>query len=132
MVIRISLVMVISLWLSGCSLFAEDTDARNRVNHIVFCWLKEPGNIEHRRKIIAVSQSFTRIPGVLEIRTGQAIQSDREIVDDSFDVGIYFAFRTPEDMEKYLKHPTHREAVKNALLPLVDKIIVYDFIESCE
>jgi hypothetical protein len=131
-VIRICLVIFLSLCLFGCSSFEKDTAVPERVNHLVLCWLKEPGNIEHRREIIEISRSFTHVPGVLEVRTGQVIQSDRDIVDDSFDIGIYFAFRTPEDMKKYITHPAHGDAVKHVLMPLVDKIVVYDFIESCE
>ncbi len=129
MVFRILFILFLALWLSGCGLSVKDTAARNRIHHVVLCWLKEPGNIEHREKIMAASRSFSNVAGVLEVRTGQVIQSDRDMVDDSFDVGIYFAFRTHEDMKKYITHPIHREAVKNVLLPLVDRMIVYDFME---
>ena len=53
------------LCLVGCSSTLSRTTAGDRVNHIVLCWLKEPGNIAHRKRIIEVSESFRKIPKVL-------------------------------------------------------------------
>jgi len=86
--------------------------------------------MDHRKRIIEASRALSHIPGVLEVRAGQVFQSGREIVDDSFDVGIYFAFRTPEDLKNYVTHPLHRDAVQNVLMPLVERIVVYDFMEE--
>lgn len=129
---RIALIIFLAPWFSNGCLDVKDAAIENRVNHVVLCWLKEPGNIEQRKKIIEASRSFNDIPGVLEIRTGTAIQSDRDAVDDSFDVGICVTFGTLEDLERYTTHPKHTAAVRNVLLPFVDRIVVYDFIESDE
>lgn len=129
---RIALVIFLVPWFSYGCLSVKDAAIEKRVNHIVLCWLKEPGNIGQSKKIIEASRSFTDIPGVLEIRTGRAIKSDRDVVDDSFDVGICITLRTPEDLERYTTHPIHTAAIKNVLLPFVDRIVVYDFIESDE
>ena len=58
---------------------------------------------------------------------GGAIKSDRAIVDDSFDVGIVVEVRNEVDLKKYLEHPIHQNAKKEVLLPLVDRVLVYDF-----
>ena len=55
--------------------------------------------------------------------------SDRSIVDDSFDVGILVVVDTKEALGEYLRHPLHDEAKKKILLPLVDRLVVYDFQE---
>ena len=101
-----------------------------RVNHVVLCWLKDSGNTEQRQKIIELSKQFRSIPGVLEVRAGEVMASDRIIVDDSFDVGIYMTFADREQMNIYLKHPDHVKAVKDVLKPLVKKVLVYDFLET--
>ena len=98
-------------------------------SHVVLCWLKEPGNAKHRNQIIEVSKSFQKIPGVLEVRAGQVVSSEREIVDDSFDVAILVIVPDQKRLTEYLDHPIHQKAKKDALIPLVDKIIVYDFKE---
>jgi hypothetical protein len=48
-------------------------------------------------------------------------------VDDSFDVGIVVEVRNEVDLKKYLEHPIHQNAKKEVLLPLVDRVLVYDF-----
>ena len=70
------------------------------------------------------------ISGVQEMRVGEKILSERPIVDDSFDVGVYMVFNDKEALERYLVHPIHVDAVKSVLRPLSSKILVYDFEES--
>ena len=114
--------------LSACAHFIPTTDEA-RVYHVVLCWLKEPGNPEARQQIIDVSKGFKSIPGVIAVKAGASIPSDRTIVDDSFDVGILLTFADQQAMNTYLNHPDHKQIVQNVLKPLVTKIIVYDFIE---
>ena len=99
------------------------------VHHVVLCWLKEPGNAAQREKIITASRSFREIPGLVEIHAGQPVPSERASVDDTFDIAITMLFASREDMDAYLAHPMHREALKNILLPLTEKVIIYDFEE---
>ena len=113
--------------LMGCSSIESAHD--HALHHVVLCWLKEPGNAKHRNKIIEVSKSFQKIPGVLEVRAGQVVSSEREIVDDSFDVAILVIVPDQKRLTEYLQHPIHQKAKKDDLIPLVDKIIVYDFKE---
>ena len=118
------------LLISGCNTEKPpESTNKGRITHIVLCWLKEPGNVSHCDKIIAATESFQEIPGVLEVRVGRVVHSDRKIVDDSFDVGISFTFKNAEDMKAYLDHPLHKAAKKETLVPLVEIIIVYDFVE---
>ena len=108
---------------------ADDVSAGSRLHHIVLCWLRDPGDRKDREKIIEVTKSFRDIPGVLIAQAGQVIMSDREIVDDSFDVGILIVTKNQEDLQKYLDHPIHQQAKKEVLLPLVERILVYDFMD---
>jgi len=97
------------------------------LQHIVLCWLKEPGNASHREQIIELAQTFNEIPSVLEARAGQVISSDRDIVDDSFDVGIVVVVKDEKALQEYLDHPIHQKGKTEVLLPLIDKVLVYDF-----
>ena len=58
------------------------------------------------------------------------VPSDRAIVDSSYDVAIYLTFETAEDLQGYLDHKDHVDAVKSILKPLTKKVLVYDFIEK--
>ena len=132
------LLFVLSVFLSGCfstslnvdtGVEYENTETRGKLYHVVLCWLKEPKNEVHRQKIIEVTKSFRDIPVVLNAQAGQVIMSDREIVDDSFDVGILIVTKNQKDLQKYLDHPIHQQAKKEILLPLVERILVYDFMD---
>ncbi len=103
--------------------------AIRRVQHVVVCWLKQPGDAAARRRIIEASQAFAAIPGVLEVSAGEPIESDRPIVDDSFDVAITIEFASQAALDAYLAHPDHRRANAEILAPLVKKVVVYDFQE---
>ena len=107
----------------------HQSEREQALSHVVLCWLKEPGNTEHRNQIIEVSKTFTKIPGVLDVRVGKVIESNRSIVDDSFDVGILVVVLDAKRLQEYLEHPIHQNAKRDALLPLVEKVLVYDFQE---
>ncbi len=113
---------------SSCATTIEKAVDKARVYHVVLCWLKEPGNAEGRQQIIEVSKTFKAIPGVIGVKAGASIPSDRTIVD-SFDVGILLTFADQKAMQTYLDHPDHKQTVQNVLKPLVSKIVVYDFTE---
>lgn len=116
------------LFLGSCvSKNTSDRSLEVTLTHIVLCWLKEPGNKSQQQAIIEMTESFNRIPSVLDARAGSPIMSDRPIVDDSFDVGIVVKVRDEAGLQAYLDHPIHLNAKKEVLLPLVDRVLVYDF-----
>ncbi len=105
----------------------EEREQGKRIHHIVLCWLNDPGNLDHQSKIIEATKTFRDIPGVLDAQAGTTVPSNRAIVDDSFDVGILIVVTDEESLRSYLEHPVHQEAKNEILVPLVDKIVVYDF-----
>jgi len=123
--------IVLPLWLSG-SLPAGAAEPENPpgVIHTVLVWLKEPGNAEHRQQIIEGSKRLEEIPGILELRVGQVVESEREVVDDGFDVALYMRFASIEDMNAYLVHPEHVKTVKEVFVPIMDRYRVHDFTDE--
>ena len=115
-----------------CSCVSIEIDSSRKdkaLHHVVLCWLKDPGNMENRERIVNATKSFREIPGVMEVRAGQVILSDRAIVDDSYDIGILVVVADAKSLNEYLEHPIHQKAKKDVLVPLVSKILVYDFQE---
>ncbi|MCM8541821.1 MAG: Dabb family protein [Lentisphaeraceae bacterium] len=125
------IIVAVSLMLltSSCSVF-KDPPMKQRVNHVVLCWLKESGNKVKRAQLVQISKDFKSIPGVLDVRAGEVITSSRDIVDSSYDVAIILSFHTEADLDAYLKHPDHVAAVKTIIKPFTKKVLVYDFIEK--
>lgn len=92
-------------------------------------WLKEPGNLEHRQKIITAAQSFAReIPEVRYLSVGQSPPSTSPYMQASFDVCLIMQFEDKAAMDRYVEHPVHQKAAIEVFLPLSQRLLFYDFI----
>ena len=125
---RALVLLVVLAWLPDGA--GAERSGEQGVVHTVFLWLKEPRNAQHRQQLLQASERLRVIPGVVAIRFGEAIESERDIVDDSFDVGIYFYFEDLAAMNAYLVHPLHQSVVEHQLKPLVERIVVHDFHDT--
>ncbi len=112
------------------SVLAAEPGHDAAVVHVVLVWLKEPGNSEHRQRIVDASRKFEMIPGVIDVSVGEAVPSDRPIVDDSFDVGLYLTFSSVDAMNTYLADDRHQQALREIFRPLSERYIVYDFQDA--
>ena len=98
----------------------------NLINHVVVCWLKDSDEVQ-KAKIIEESQVLKNIPGIIDFKVGPVVESQRNIVDDSFDIALLMSFKSKSEMDTYIKHPTHQNFVKEKLKPNLKKVVVYDF-----
>jgi hypothetical protein len=103
-------------------------DEARLVEHVVIVWLKDSGNVEQRAKIQDESVVLQAIPGVVSVKSGQVIASERSIVDSSFDVALIVSFTNRAALDAYLVHPVHVQLVEETLKPLVARIQVYDLM----
>jgi len=132
---RSPILLPLLLVLSGCPVGSAPAPATrpHRVDHVVVCWLKEPGDARAKEQLVTVSKSFVgKIPGLVSVSAGEVYPSTRPAVDSSFDVAIVMTFRDAAALEAYPKSPEHLRAVETTLKPLVARYIVYDFIEESE
>ena len=103
------------------------TAASNQaIEHIVIIWLKQPGLTDAQDTIIKASQALKTIPGVMALKSGKAVPSQREIVDSSFDVALIVSFADQAALDAYLTHPLHLQLLEETIKPLVDRFRVYD------
>lgn len=100
--------------------------ARGTVDHVVFMWLKRPGNAADRQAVLAACEKLRVIPGAQFLDAGTALPSDRPVVDDSFDVALIVRFNSPATMNSYLTDPRHVKQLTETLKPKTRKILVYD------
>lgn len=123
------LLALLLVGVSGCDQAGDagSSGSEPEVVHVVLIWLKQPGNSEHRQKLIKGLKELRSIPLVQDVRVGQVIESDRPIVEDSYDVGLYLRFANKADLQAYLAHPVHVDAVKNEFSPLMKRYRVMDF-----
>jgi len=115
----------------GCAANRVPHANTSPVSHIVVCWLKSPGDASARHELIEKSHAFQRkIPGLIQVYTGQPLPSTRPVVDTSYDVAIVMIFKDESSLRNYEKSPIHQKAVKETLQPLVAKFVVYDFTDD--
>ena len=112
----------------GCSSTERATRKPGEVQHIVLCWLKEPGNTEARQKLIDASYKLISLPGVVNVLAGPPLPSERPVVDDSFDVGIIMVLENSDALQQYLENPVHKKAIAEVLSPLTERILIYDVV----
>jgi hypothetical protein len=106
---------------------AKPPAAKATVTHVVFVWLKTPGDEAARQRVIETSKTFATIPGVVSVTPGKALPSTRPVVDSSYDVAVVMGFADEAALRAYDQHPTHKKAVDEVLKPLAAKLQIYDF-----
>ncbi|MEM7401379.1 MAG: Dabb family protein [Pseudomonadota bacterium] len=125
---RILIIVLLCFTFVSCA--TTNTHTNEQIVHIVLVWLKEQGNQQHIDQIIEATKQLKEIVELKKLNVGKSIPSDRKIVDDSFDIGIYMTFSSVEDMQSYLSHPKHKRAVHSVFRPLAANIVVYDFTDQ--
>ena len=116
-----------SMLTSCAQLGCQSAPKAGNVEHVVLVWMNEPGNAAVKDKMIAAARTFPKeIPGILSMSIGDAVPSNREVVDDSFDLSLVMRFTTKAALDAYEAHPVHVKAVKEILAPNASKLKVYD------
>jgi len=100
-----------------------------QISHHVFFWLKNPGSVEDRDKLVAGVKSLSKIEVIKEIHVGIVASTEkRDVVDNSWAVSELMFFNSVEDQAAYQDHPIHQEFIKNHSM-LWSKVVVYDIQE---
>lgn len=116
-----------AIFLMGCATSTKQA-AADKFYHVGLVWLKEPGNAEHRQKIIEAAHSFAReIPEVQFLSVGQSPPSTSSFVDGSFDICFVMRLEDKAALDRYGAHPVHQKAAQEVFLSLSQKILFYDF-----
>mgnify|MGYP001943301210 CR=1 FL=1 len=98
-----------------------------KLNHVVLIWFKAETSEAYIKTVEQESKELKKIPGVLDLQLGRAIDSKRKIVDDSFHLGLLFQFNSKSELDAYIKHPRHQKFVESYIKGKAKKIVVYDF-----
>jgi hypothetical protein len=88
-------------------------------------WLQPDTTEAKRLEIETGSRDLAKLPGVRNLVVGNAVPSDRALVDDSFDFALSMQFASEQSMNAYIVHPDHQRYV-GELKPHIAKILVYD------
>jgi len=97
--------------------------------HHVFFWLKNPGSVADRDRIIEGLKTLKKIAAIKELRIGIVADTEkRDVVDKSWGVSELMFFENLHDQASYQSHPIHQQFIKDCG-HLWEKVIVYDAID---
>ena len=94
--------------------------------HIVFFWLKEPGNSDARDKFLRELKGFIdNTPIIKTQHIGTPADTSRPVIDSSYTYSLVTAFDSKKEHDEYQAHPLHKQFIENAQ-DLWEKVQVYD------
>lgn len=99
------------------------------VIHHVFFWLKNPGSIADRDRIIEGLKTLRKIEAIKELRIGIVAGTEkRDVVDQSWAVSELMFFEDLKSQAGYQNHPIHLQFIKDCG-HLWEKVVVYDALD---
>lgn len=103
--------------------------AKIPIVHHVFFWLKNPGSVEDRDKLVEGVKTLHKIETIQELHVGIVAGTEkRDVVDTSWAVSELMFFKDLAGQATYQNHPVHLEFIKN-YSHLWEKVVVYDVAE---
>jgi hypothetical protein len=95
-------------------------------SHVVIFWT-DPSKPDAPDEVIAGAKKYLApIPGVTNFNAGKMVSSHREVVDQSYQVGLSIQFENKKVQDDYQTHPLHLEFI-NQCKSLWTNVTVYDF-----
>jgi hypothetical protein len=99
------------------------------IAHQVYFWLKNPGSVEDRAKLIEGIKTLRKIPAVFKITIGVVAATEkRPVIDDTWGVSELALFSDLAAQAAYQIDPIHLDFVKN-YSHLWSKVVIYDSAE---
>ena len=95
--------------------------------HVVYFWMN-PGSTEAQRKQLVddCTTYLAKIPTVRQLWAGRPAMTPRDVVDNSYDVGLCVAMDDAAGHDVYQEHPLHKEFIARNK-PQWKRVQIYDF-----
>lgn len=94
--------------------------------HIVFFWLKNPDNKEHRTSFEASLTKFINASKYIQTKhIGTPAATDRAVIDSSYTYCLMLTFANKSDQDAYQIEPVHKQFIAESA-ELWEKVVVYD------
>ncbi|HEY3371613.1 MAG TPA: Dabb family protein [Prolixibacteraceae bacterium] len=104
---------------------AREISAKKVLVHHVFFWLKDPKNEDARKAFENGLQDLVKVPLIQSYHIGTPVESNRDVVDDSFTYSYIAFFKNQEAQSTYQTHPVHLKFIEDCQ-HLWEKVVVYD------
>lgn len=97
--------------------------------HTVFFWMKPGVSDADRRQLVSdCLELLGKVPTVKQIWAGRPAQTPREVVDNSYDVGLTVILADKASHDVYQEHPLHLDFIKRNKQNWA-RVQVYDYIQ---
>jgi hypothetical protein len=97
--------------------------------HVVYFWIKPGAPDGARSKLVEDCRKYLgKIPTVRHMWTGRPAMTPREVVDNSYDVGLCVVLDDSPGHDVYQEHPLHKEFIARNREHW-KRVQVYDFKE---
>lgn len=96
-------------------------------SHAVIFWTKDGVENATEDLIAGIEKYLKPIPGVVSFHAGRMVPSHRDVVDQSYQVGLHILFADKATQDDYQTHPLHIEFVETVFKRVCERVIVYDF-----
>ncbi len=93
--------------------------------HTVFFWLKEKNNQEHYKALHNGLLELSKIDLIQTAYVGKVADTNREVIDSSYDFSITFIFDTKENQDAYQTNEDHYKFIEKCS-QYWSKVQVYD------
>ncbi len=95
--------------------------------HVVFFWLKPGTSGADRAKLVSACHDILgKIPTVRHLWAGLPAMTPRDVVDNSYGVGLCVSFDDRQGHDVYQEHPLHKEFIAANQVHW-QRVQVYDF-----
>ena len=95
--------------------------------HMVFFWVKPDAPESARQQLREdCTAMLSKIESVRHLWAGRPAMTPREVVDNSYDVGLCVVLDDQAGLDVYQVHPLHKEFLARHK-PHWSRIVVYDF-----
>lgn len=98
---------------------------KNTFVHHVHFWLKDKAD---KQRLIDGLNTLIPITHIREIHIGVPANTNRDVIDRSYDVSLLLLFDTPAAQDAYQIDPTHVLFAENYAKPLCSKVVVQDSV----
>jgi len=95
-------------------------------SHVVIFWTQPNSPNAPDEVIAAANQYLAPISGIVHFQGGKMVRSHRDVVDQTYQVGLCIQFETKKAHDEYQEHPSHLKFVASCQT-LWTKVTVYDF-----
>lgn len=96
--------------------------------HHVYFWLKNPASQEDFNKLVEGLKKLSKVSTIRAFYIGKPADTNREVIDRSYQVSWLLMFDSKAEEELYQKDPIHLRFVEECS-SLWSKVVVYDSVD---